>query len=69
MSIILMIALTLSVVRIIGIKSIAFQAIAHLFVGGLIGAACTSETSRRWVYLAVAVTLSVVETACFFYLG
>ena len=39
-----------------------YEALAHLFVGGLIGA---FMVSKDWWYLAVAVALSAVELAAF----
>ena len=65
--------LALAVVRIAGHKSIAFQAVAHLFTGVLFGAYFGSPGAWWWpgkyatekVALVVAVVLSVVELACF----
>lgn len=67
------IAAFLGCVRIAGVKHIAFQAAAHLYVGGLLGAYVVSRDSpfqdmkasgRRFLWIAVA--LSVLETICFF---
>ncbi len=48
--------------RIGGDKSPAFQAIAHLFVGALVGAWMVSGYTK---YFWPAVLLSFVELACF----
>jgi hypothetical protein len=60
--VIAVIAIALGILRVAGHKSQRFQAIAHLFVGGLFTAAYF-----RWdaVLLAVAVALSLVELATF----
>ncbi len=66
------VAVILAGIRIAGHKSQSFQAAAHLFVGGLLGAAI-SELCRGgdgWKFgaaneLAVAIALSIVEVACF----
>jgi hypothetical protein len=54
-------SLVLGVFRIAGFKSKSFQAIAHLFVGLLIGMAC-----QGWLlYPALlVVVLSVLEVVC-----
>lgn len=59
------VAVALSVLRITGHTDQAFQAVAHLAVGGCVGA---SISLRSWRYADIAVFLSVVETACFFLL-
>jgi hypothetical protein len=56
-------AVALGLLRAAGVKSVLFQANAHLFVGGLIGA---YAVGRDKLYLWLAVALSVVETICFF---
>lgn len=48
--------------RIRGIKSIAFQAAAHLLVGGLIGAWLIN---RRRFHLVLWASLTIVEAICF----
>jgi hypothetical protein len=50
--------------RIAGLKSPAFQASAHLFVGGLFGAWLYGGKPAR-PFLWLAVLLSLVELACF----
>lgn len=53
----------LAVMRITGCKTQAFQAVAHLFVGGLFGAWFAG--APRSVSLYPALILSVVELGCF----
>lgn len=43
----------------------SYEAFAHLFVGGLIGAWLVS---RRWLYLWLVIVLSAVELVAFFWL-
>lgn len=43
-----------------------YEAFAHLFLGGLIGAWLVS---RNWVYLFLILTLTAVETVAFFTKG
>jgi hypothetical protein len=53
---------TLAMFRMLGYKSQAFQAIAHVFVGGLLGALIAAELAIcGWLALG----LSVVEVGCF----
>jgi hypothetical protein len=54
----------LAALRIAGHKSPAFQAVAHIFVGGLFGAWAHGGKPAR-PYLWLAVLLSLVELACF----
>lgn len=61
-----------------GLKALWFQAIAHLFVGGLFGAWFASQRvkyfesldtiamSRDPFYFFFALVLTIVEVACFF---
>lgn len=42
----------------------SFMAFAHLYVGGLFTA---WYLTRKPIYIILAVTLTVIETACFFY--
>jgi hypothetical protein len=60
----ILLTLALAAIRIAGHKSPAFQAIAHLWVGGLFGywLRMRYESGK---YLAMAVGLSLVELACF----
>lgn len=51
-----------AVARIFGIKTIAFQAVAHLTVGWLFGAYHGSKR-KYWLYLGILLT--VVEILCF----
>lgn len=58
----------LGVARLMGAKSIAFQAIAHVFVGGLFGAGFVAgDNEQRWFYLGLAIGLSVLEVFAFFH--
>lgn len=64
----LLFAVAVGLLRVVGVKAIAFQAVAHLYVGGLIGAAVVAPNRRaRWGCAALAFALSVLETICFFY--
>lgn len=66
-------ALTLAIGRIAGAKSESFQAIAHLFVGGLLGAFLVSlDDDRRQSFrrhggfcLYLACMLVAIEVCCF----
>jgi phosphotransferase system glucose/maltose/N-acetylglucosamine-specific IIC component len=72
------IAAAFATMRAAGYKSEAFQAAAHLFVGGLIAAAFVqffaieteSQYYRFWTparqNITIAVVLSIIELACFF---
>lgn len=57
------IAVLLSLLRATGHKSQSFQAAAHLFVGGLLGAYFDGWNTG---FLIIAVVLTVVEIVCFF---
>lgn len=57
-------AAVLAGLRIAGHKSEVFQAVAHLYTGGLVGGYFGSGRKDK-VCLALAVGLSVVETICF----
>lgn len=54
----------ISLARIYGLKDEAFQAVAHLFVGGLAGAWLVA---KRSLYLDAFVALCVVEVLCFLF--
>lgn len=58
----LLIASVLAALRAAGVKDEAFQALAHLYLGGLITA---YGITRRPFYLWLTVALSVVEVVCF----
>jgi uncharacterized membrane protein YfcA len=60
------IALALAALRLLGHKDAAFQAAAHLFVGGLVGAWLSARPAprARW-YFGLAIALSLVELAAF----
>jgi hypothetical protein len=59
------VAALLAAGRVTGHKGEAFQAAAHLFVGGLVAAGtCRTGTPRRWFW-GLAAALSVVEVVAF----
>lgn len=62
----LLVSLALAVLRIAGLKHGAFQAFAHLWVGGLVGAWLVGRSPEC---LWLVVWLSVVELACFLFGG
>jgi L-asparagine transporter-like permease len=57
-------AAVLSVLRLRGNKSQSFQAVAHLFVGGLVGSILTCFS---WWLLCIALVISAVEVFAFFW--
>lgn len=59
---VILISVLFAAVRIAGHKSEAFQAIAHLWVGGLCGA---FALGRYWLYGWLVIILSIIEVACF----
>lgn len=73
------IAVALAAIRIMGHKSLAFQATAHLFIGGLIAAAFvegeaveTETDAVKYTPLIkencmLVVVLSVIELGCFLF--
>lgn len=58
------IALVLGWLRASGTKDPIFQAIAHLYIGGLIGYSVACQRHRDY-YLAIVVWLSILELVCF----
>ena len=58
------VSLLLAVLRALGCKSESFQAIAHLWIGFLIGVALL----RYYTPVILVILLSVVEVICFFVL-
>lgn len=56
------VSILLAGLRISGIKHIAFQAVAHVFVGGLFAVWLTNR--KPAYYLHLTIFLSVVEVAC-----
>lgn len=58
----LMIAVVLGFLRVVGHKSPAYQAIAHMYVGAMF-----AHYKDRWS-LILAIALTVLEAACFFML-
>jgi hypothetical protein len=68
----LLVCIIIGVFRVLGLTHIAYQAVAHCVVGGLIGAYIVlrkheDEVNRRRYYLSLAILLTVLETACFVY--
>lgn len=59
-----LVAVAVVALRILGLKSPSFQAVAHLYVGGLFGAWLEAgRPARPLLWLALLVT--AVEVACF----
>jgi hypothetical protein len=56
-------AILLGALRLCGFKGEVFQALVHLFVGGLFVAFCLRKP--RWSYGAILVALSLLEVVCF----
>lgn len=65
---IITVGLFFAILRIAGLRSEAFQALAHLYVGGLLGAYFQDRQGAKDC-LVVAIVLSVVELACFLLLS
>lgn len=63
-ALLIVIALVLGALRFAGVKTQAYQAIAHCFVGGLIGAYIVGHDPFM-LYLSVG--LSVLEVVAFLY--
>lgn len=68
----LAVSVAIAAMRVSGHKSEAFQAVAHLFVGGLLGAWLVGRLCRnvvthsdRLLWAGLALALSVVEVVCF----
>ena len=69
----LLLAVGIGVARIVGVKDEAYQAIAHVYVGGLGGAALVGgrshATSGHWGWKSLESvlfwSLCIVEIACF----
>lgn len=61
-ALVLLAAIAIALLRVMGHKSEAFQAIAHLEVGGLFGA---WFATRDRGYLGLALALTLVEVICF----
>ena len=71
-ALLIIVSILIALVRAIGVKHEAFQAIAHLWVGGLLGAYLLGRkeigaaTRGRAIFcLWLAVLLSIVEVLCF----
>lgn len=62
--ILVVLSLAVAAARIAGVKHEAFQAIAHLFVGGLIGAWLIDP---RKLYVNAFGSLCLVEVVCFLF--
>lgn len=65
---VLILSLFLAVERFMGVKSLFFQGVAHLFVGFLFGLFLKDKTSNRWFYLLIFLALTAVEVVCAFIL-
>lgn len=63
----LAVAVVLALLRMAGYASEFFQAIAHVFVGGLFAAWIADRRNRKYLYLGIGLT--VVEVGCFLILG
>lgn len=64
-SLIIAVSVVIAGLRCFGVKDEIFQAIAHLWVGGLFAA---GFLGKRWC-LYQGIGLSVVEVACFILMG
>ena len=58
----ILISVLLAAIRTVGVKHEVFQAVAHLWVGGLLGAWMASQSR---FYLRLALALSAIEVVCF----
>jgi hypothetical protein len=74
-AILILVSIVLAVMRIGGVKGESFQAVAHLWVGGLFASGGTEHyytwgtgTGSSMVKIELAVVLSLVELACFLFL-
>jgi hypothetical protein len=66
-TILILSALALGYGRLHGDRSELFQAIAHVYVGGLVvGGGFVSVLYSRYLLLALAIALSMLETICAF---
>lgn len=59
-------SVALGAARLAGVRHIAFQAVAHLWVGGLVGAQVARGGDRFLLWVTVA--LSVLELGAFVFL-
>ncbi len=60
----ILVAILVGLPRVLGIKTQTYQAIAHLYVGGLISSFYLTR-DPFWIQLIIG--LSVLEVACFLY--
>jgi hypothetical protein len=60
-------AVCLGVLRVAGVIDLAYQAVAHCYVGGLFGFAIAGTAPMRWWCLFLAIALTALETAAFLY--
>lgn len=58
-----LIGVALAILRIAGVKHEAFQAVAHLCVGGYYTVWITDRSKKQYLYLALILT--AIELACF----
>lgn len=63
--VLVLLAVVTGAVRLLGVKTALYQALAHVYVGGLFGAAFVGK--RRWLYLVLAIGLTVLEVGAFLY--
>lgn len=68
MPLVILVALALGILRIAGVLNPSFQAVAHLFLGGVVVAAYYDKLNR-WSLSRVAIVLSVVEVLCALFLA
>ncbi len=66
--VLIIIAAIIGGMRVEGFKDIAFQAVAHLFVGAMIGSAAVGSGMNRKIYIGIAVGLSITEIICFLFM-
>lgn len=60
--ILIVVASIIAILRTIGVVSPFYQAIAHLFVGGLFGA---WVVNRNRVLIQIVIALTIIEIICF----
>lgn len=70
--VVIIVAVILAALRITGEKSESFQAVSHLFVGGLFGSCLVTRHwpslySTTMFYFMTGIILSIVELAVFLY--
>lgn len=68
MPLVVLLAFALGILRIAGVTHPAYQAVVHLYFGGVVVAAFYATIDRAKL-IGISVFLFVVETACFFLKG